>query len=112
MKLLKLSCMLVLALSLMHCSKSDDEVTLQYHQPKCGDQWSTHQGSTDEEIIASVKAFFQTEYQIDLESVSVSFDNNIEEDCEACSCLNGKVITTTVEEQFTDELIAEGFFIP
>ncbi len=112
MKLIKLSCMLVLALSLMHCSKSDDEVTLQYHQTKCADPWPTNNKNSDEATIASVKNFFETEHQIDFETLSIYFDNNIAESCRACNCLNGKVITATVHEQYSDELLSEGFYFP
>ncbi|MFT4665862.1 MAG: hypothetical protein ACI8YQ_001103 [Polaribacter sp.] len=112
MKLIKLIGILVLALSMMHCSKSEEEVSLQYNQTQCADPWSTNGGSTDEEVIASIKTYFETEYQINLENISISFDNNITEVCLACVCLSGSVITVTAAEQFSDDLEAEGFFIP
>jgi len=110
MKLLKLAGVLMLALSMMYCSKSEEKVTLQYYQTKCADQWSSNQNSTNDEIIASIKTFFETEYQINLENLSIN-NGTVGQDCEACDCLTGRVITAIVDEQFIDELTAEGFFI-
>jgi len=112
MKLIKFASILILAFSMTHCYKSEDGTTLRYHQTQCADPWQSSNSNSDELVIATLRNFFETEYQIDINAVSLSFDNNIAEACRACDCLSGGIITVTVEDQFSDEFEAEGFFIP
>jgi len=111
MKLIKLTCILVLAFSMMHCSKSEEKVTLIYNQTQCADPWETSSGNTDEEIIDSIESYFDIKYGLDIEVLNISDSNNVAA-CFACTCPSGRVITACVDEQFSDELETEGFVIP
>ncbi len=112
----KFLCLLALAISFASCCDKDDDndhlVTMHYHETKCSDKWMTGENSPEEAVKTALTDYMMDEYEIQLDEVELSFDANIGQDCEACSCLTGRIIEVSVDESFTDELESENFFVP
>lgn len=95
---------------LSSCNKEETETDLwfRYAQTKCADSWDAPPVLfvTLEESVAQ---YFVNETEIIVEEIEVLPEAEEGEDCEACSCKTGTVIRVRVDEEFAEEMTAEGF---
>lgn len=102
-----LSCFCILLLT--HCTKESDFVTMTYAETKCADAWMTNEGDTEEEVKAAVTEYFTDELKIGFIKLEINFDEELSQDCEACSCTTGRVIAVDVTENHIATLEDNGF---
>lgn len=104
-----LSCFAFLVIT--HCTKESDFVTMNYSESKCSDAWNTNENSSEEEVKAALKDYFITELKVGYIKLEIIFDEELAQDCEACSCTTGRIIAVDVAESHIATLEDNGFVL-
>ncbi len=94
-----------------NCSMEIPLMTLEYIATKCSDPWRTNEGSSNEEVKNALMAYLENDLNVPNATIKVNFDAEEAEDCEACNCKSGQIITITVEEEFIPILEDNGFIL-
>lgn len=96
-------------LLLTHCSKESDFVTMNYSETKCADAWSTNEGNSEEEVKTALTDYFIMDLKVGFIKLEITFDEELVQECEACSCTTGRVIAIDVAESHIATLEDSGF---
>ncbi len=104
-----LSCLSILLLA--NCTEESDFATMVYSETKCADRWNTNENDSEEDVRNAVVDYLFTDLRIDITTIDFSFDENVAQECEACSCTTGRIITIDVEKNQVDRLEVIGFIL-
>lgn len=106
-KLTFISLILGLLLFGTNCAKETPLRTLEYLETKCSDPWSTNGG----EIELALMNYLDNDLMIPYSRLTVTFDSDAEQSCEACSCTTGRKITITVVNEADIAILEDNGFV-
>ncbi len=94
-KLKPFGILILLIAGMLSCEKNKEEIKFYWQETGCSNPWNENADDTAAETIEHVKEYLE-ENKIEVKDVSVEYDPDAVEYCEACDCKTGNKIIMTV----------------